>query len=158
MASLLAVDLGLRTGLAVFGDDGRLLTYRSQNYGSLGRLRAAVPGVLDGIADLAFLVVEGDRAMGRVWSREAEIRGAETRVIGAEVWRARLLYGREQRSGPDAKRHADVLARRVIEWSPRAPRPTSLRHDAAEAILIGLWGVVEVGWLEAIPKELRTGH
>ena len=45
-------------------------------------------------------------------------------------------------------------ARRIIEWSG-APRPTSLRHDAAEAVLIGFWGVLEVGWLDAVPPELR---
>ncbi|MBC8076709.1 MAG: hypothetical protein H7Y32_11595, partial [Chloroflexales bacterium] len=45
-------------------------------------------------------------------------------------------------------------ARRVIAWAG-APRPTSLRHDAAEAILIGLWGALEVGWLPALPPELR---
>jgi hypothetical protein len=30
-----------------------------------------------------------------------------------------------------------------------------LRHDTAEAILIGLWGVLEVGWLERLPDDLR---
>jgi LexA DNA binding domain len=29
-----------------------------------------------------------------------------------------------------------------------AAHPTSLRHDAAEAMLIGLWSVLEVGWLD----------
>ena len=52
-----------------------------------------------------------------------------------------------------AKRGADGVARRVIEWS-NAPRPTSLRHDAAEAILIGLWGVLQARWLAAMPKGL----
>jgi hypothetical protein len=40
-----------------------------------------------------------------------------------------------------------------VEWSD-APRPTSLRHDAAEAILIGLWGVIRVGWLTTVPTSL----
>ena len=48
----------------------------------------------------------------------------------------------------------EPLARRVIEWS-NAPRPTSLRHDAAEAILIGLWGVLQAGQLPRLPTELR---
>jgi hypothetical protein len=69
------------------------------------------------------------------------------RVIGAEVWRAALdAFG--DRARP--KREADAIARRVIAWSG-APRPTSLRHDAAEAILIGLWGVIDAGWLEGPP-------
>jgi hypothetical protein len=57
-------------------------------------------------------------------------------------------------SGVDAKRHAGETARKVIEWS-KAPRPTSLRHDTAEAIMIGLWGVLHLGWLEKLPKELQ---
>jgi len=46
------------------------------------------------------------------------------------------------------------MARRVILWSG-VQKPTSLRHDAAEAILAGLWGVIDVGWLESLPLELR---
>ena len=46
-------------------------------------------------------------------------------------------------------------ARAVIEWSG-AKRPTSLRHDAAEAILIGLWGALELGWLAELPQELTS--
>jgi hypothetical protein len=48
---------------------------------------------------------------------------------------------------------AAQLARNVIEWSG-ARRPTSLRHDAAEAILIGLWGVLSAGWLRALPPAI----
>jgi hypothetical protein len=47
-----------------------------------------------------------------------------------------------------------LLARRVIDWSA-APRPTSLRHDAAEAILVGFWGALHVGLLAHVPPELR---
>jgi hypothetical protein len=151
---LLAVDLGLRTGLALFGEDGRLRWYRSQNYGARSRLRRAVPGVLEPLAGLHCIVVEGDRALAEVWTREAERRGATSRVIAAETWRRVLLKDRDQRSGEQAKRNADVLARRVIEWSG-AQRPTSLRHDAAEAVLIGLWGVLQLGWLDGLPPALR---
>jgi hypothetical protein len=65
-----------------------------------------------------------------------------------------FLYSCEQENGTDAKKHAGDLARSVIAWSG-AKKPTSLRHDAAEAILIGLWGVLHVGWLQELPKELQ---
>lgn len=154
--SLLAVDLGLRTGLALFGGDGRLLWYRSTNFGSMARLKRGAFAVLNGIPDLGWMVLEGGGAVAEVWMREADRRRVVVRRISAERWRREFLYVREQRSGKLAKRNADELARRVIEWSG-APRPTSLRHDAAEAILIGLWGVLEVGWLPALPAELRRG-
>lgn len=38
-----------------------------------------------------------------------------------------------------------------------AARSASLRYDAAEAVLIGLWGVLEVRWLDGLPAELRRG-
>jgi hypothetical protein len=154
MQTLLAVDLGVRTGLALFGGDGRLLRYRSQNFGSAARLRRAVPALLDAERDLAWLVIEGGGPLADAWEREAARRHLPVRRIGAEEWRRALLYPREQRTGAQAKTTADGLARRIVDWSG-APRPTSLRHDAAEAILIGFWGVLDVGWLDEIPPELR---
>lgn len=156
MASLLAVDVGVRTGLAVFGDDGRLRWYRSQNFGSIVRLRRAIPALLESERDLARLVLEGGGPVERAWRHEGESRALEVQGVMAEEWRALFLLPREQRSGVDAKRTANVLARRVIEWSG-ARRPTSLTHDAAEAILVGLWGALSAGWLRALPPTiLRT--
>lgn len=152
--SLLAVDLGLRTGLALYGDDGRLRWYRSQNYVNMARLKRGIHGVLAEIPGLARVVAEGDRHLFDLWAREAAKQGATARLVGAHVWRERLLLPREQRSGAEAKHNADAAARRIVAWSG-APRPTSLRHDAAEAILIGFWGVLEEGWLKGIPAELR---
>jgi len=31
----------------------------------------------------------------------------------------------------------------------------SVLHDAAEAILIGLWGALELGWLAYLPEVVR---
>jgi hypothetical protein len=147
------VDLGVRTGLAVYGDDGRLRSYRSQNFGSAARLRRAVPGLLAAERDLARVVLEGGGPLERIWRAEAEARALAVQQVSAEEWRALFLLPREQRTGALAKRTADGLARAVIEWSG-ARRPTSLRHDAAEAILVGLWGALSAGWLRAIPPAI----
>lgn len=154
MNTLLAIDLGLRAGLALYGDDGRLRWYRSHNFGTATRLRRGVPSILHDIPDLTWLVLEGGGSLATIWQREAARRALTLRQVQAETWRQRLLLPREQRSGQQAKHTADGLARRVIAWSG-APRPTALRHDAAEAILVGLWGVLEAGWLAEIPLELR---
>ncbi|MDO3378191.1 hypothetical protein [Geoalkalibacter halelectricus] len=154
MGVLLAVDLGLKTGLALYGADARLLWYRSHNFGTSERLKRAVHAILNDIPDLEVLVIEGGGLLAPAWEKEAARRGLRMLRLGAEAWRERLLLPREQRSGSAAKQHADQLARRVIAWSAAA-RPTSLRHDAAEAILIGLWGVLECGWLEDLPPALR---
>ena len=154
MCFLLAVDLGLKTGLALYGRDGRLIWYRSKNFGTRARLRSGVHGLLSGIPDLGWLVLEGGGSLADIWEREAERRQLRMRRISAEDWRQRLLYPREQEKGFQAKSSAVEMARRVIEWSG-ASRPTSLRHDAAEAILVGLWGVLTVGWLPRLPPELK---
>ena len=89
------------------------------------------------VPDPVALVIEGGGNLATVWEKEAERRGLAWHQIGAGEWRQLLLYSREQRSGPEAKKHAGEFARKVIEWSGTA-HPTSLRHDAAEAIMIGL--------------------
>ncbi len=154
LESLLAVDTGLKSGLALYGRDGRLLWYRSTNFGSAARLRRGAPGVLETIPNPMYLVLEGGGPIADIWEREAERRYIDPLRISAEVWRRRLLLPRERRDRRHAKRSADGVAREVIQWSG-APRPTSLRHDAAEAILIGLWGVLTVGWLRELPRELH---
>lgn len=155
MCALLAVDLGIRTGLAFYDRDGRLRRYRSQNFGSAARLRRAVPRVMEEDLPLDWLVLEGGGLLARIWEREADRRGVGVLRIHAEAWRERLLHPRERRSGRQAKEKANALARKVIAWSG-APLPTSLRTDAAEAILVGLWGVLHTGWLADLPPELRT--
>jgi hypothetical protein len=153
VSALLAIDLGLRAGLAVYGDDGRLSSYSSRNFGTRSRLKIAIPGVLEAVPELKYVVVEGDRSMGEWWAKGAERFGARTLFVTAETWRPRLLLPREQHSGVEAKRFADRLSRKVILWSG-AKAPTSLKEDAAEAILIGLWGVLAVRWLAKLPSDV----
>jgi hypothetical protein len=153
LPSLLAVDVGVRTGLAVYRDDGRLIWYRSRNFGAAARLKRAIPALLHEAFDPTWVVLEGGGPLADHWATAAERHGSHVRRVSAEEWRSAFLLPRDQRSGDQAKRVADGLARRVVEWSDAA-RPTSLRHDAAEAILIGLWGVIDVEWLPGIPKAL----
>ncbi len=154
MDSLLAVDLGIRTGLALYSQDGRLCWYRSKNYGTAARLKRGVITLLNSVPDLSFLVLEGGGTLAIIWKREAERRKILVKQIFAEQWRQKLLYPREQLTGLMAKNYADNLARKIIKWSGIS-RPTSLKHDTAEAILIGLWAVMDVGWLKDMPYELR---
>jgi hypothetical protein len=152
--TLLAVDAGLRAGFALYGADGRLRWYRSRNYGSMSRLKKAAYGLVGELEGLARVVVEGGGSPAEPWVKEASRRSTPVLRVHAEAWRETLLLSRYRRTGADAKDRADPLARRVIEWSGLA-RPTSLRHDAAEAILVGLWAVVELGWLDGVPAAVR---
>lgn len=150
MEKLLAVDLGLRTGLALYTDEVRLEWYRSHNFGSISRLKRAAYTIIRDIPGLTRLVIEGGGDLAQPWLREAARRGLQVSVIGAEAWRNHLMNPRDHRGSARAKASAEELAPSVIEWA-RGKRPTSLRHDTAEAILIGLWGVLEAGWVEHPP-------
>jgi hypothetical protein len=153
-ARLLAVDVGLAAGLAWYGADGRLLAYCSRHFANRGALRQAAFSLLAEGPALTHLALEGGGPLAEAWSRAAERRGLAVLPTVAETWRPLLFYPRERRTGDLAKRHADTLARQIIAWS-EAPRPTSLRADAAEAICVGLWAVHQLGWLPALPPVLR---
>lgn len=156
MSGLLAVDLGLRTGLALYEreeEQVRLRWYRSHNLGSVSRLKRASYDIVQTAEALEFVYVEGDRRFMEIWEKVTHRRGAQLRWISAEIWRPKLFYERDRRSGEEAKKSAGVMARKAIEHFG-AKRPTSLRHDAAEAILIGLYGALEEGW--CAPELIRA--
>jgi predicted TIM-barrel fold metal-dependent hydrolase len=135
---ILAVDLGLRCGWAAFGAAGRLFGYGSRHFGTRAMLRKAVPRILEQFPNLDLLVVEGGGDLFVPWEKEAARRNVTVKQVMGEEWRKTILLPSQRRSGENAKAAADGLAREVIERAG-AKRPTSLRHDAAEAILVGAW-------------------
>jgi hypothetical protein len=137
-AQILAIDLGLRSGFAALDAHGRLVSYRSTNFGSRSRLRKAAWGVLREFDGLAEVVAEGDRNLAAIWRGVADKQGVALVDVAPETWRRELRVPRQRRSGADAKDAADQLARAFIDHCG-LPGPTSLRHDAAEAICIAVW-------------------
>jgi hypothetical protein len=129
--TVLAVDLGLRTGLALFDGLRRVVWFKSQNMGSVPRLRRAIPLVLASCQGLTHVVVEGDRHLGELWQKDAERRGAAFLMVAPETWRAALFLSREQRTGPLAKRTAGGKALEIVEDSitPRSPHPGALTPE-----------------------------
>jgi hypothetical protein len=142
MSALLAVDLGIRSGLACYDESGRLRWYRSSDFGDAARLRRAIPSLLDEPGDLTRLVIEGQGPLAAGWEEEAGARDVIVRWISPGEWRRLLL--------PDPGSRAPDVARRVIAWSGLRP-PSSLDRDRADAILIGVWGVMNAGWLRELP-------
>jgi hypothetical protein len=149
---LLAVDLGLRTGLAVYDAGGRPVHVASRHLGGRRQLRGMVRAVLAEHAP-AVVLLEGDRELARVWHEAAERAGARSAGVTPETWRPRLLHPSERRDGARAKAAARRLAPLVLDWGGLRI-PSRLRTDAAEAVLIGLWGVLTEGWLAALPPQL----
>lgn len=154
MPCLLSIDLGVRTGFALYGHDSRLRWFRSQNFGSRNRLKRYAFTLLKDTPELEWLILEGGGDLECIWRHEARRRNVQTLTISAETWRQELFYPRQQKNGELAKNNALDLALKVIDWCG-LPRPASLRHDAAEAILVGLWSLKNIGWVENFPDFLR---
>ena len=108
MQFLLAVDMGVKTGLALYGNDGSLRWYRSQNFGNAARLRRGVKSILFELDDLSWVVIEGGGPLADIWQNEAQRRQIQTVQISAETWRQQLFYARDQRSSAAAT--SSVLA------------------------------------------------
>ena len=68
---LLAVDAGVKTGLALFDRSGKLLWYRSHNMGSVSALRRAAFKLLHDTAGLSVVVVEGGGPVAEAWIKAA---------------------------------------------------------------------------------------
>jgi hypothetical protein len=149
---LLAVDLGLKMGYALFDENGHLQQYQARKISGRAQLKTAIYRILKEWAP-AVLYLEGGGDVAGLWIRQATKMKIPVTQVHAMAWREDLLLQRQRKSGKDAKRHAAVLAIKIIDWSG-AHRATSMRHDVAETIVFGLWAVVQEGWLPEIPKEL----
>ncbi len=153
---LLAVDVGPRNGLAMFGPDGRLLWYRSQPAASPLQLRRAAGRAMGAAGDVDWLISEGDVALAAIWERVAMRQGVRVQRVDRLTWRAHLLPEAGAAGAEDAEavgsQRAQELARQVISWSGGTV-PVVLHPSAAAAILIGLWGVMQLGWLATTPWQ-----
>ena len=161
---LIAIDLGLKSGMATYGPNG-LVAYRATRFPSKRAIKEAAWSVLYGVDGLQHVFVEGDRGLAVYWKRAAEQQGLSFQSVAPERWREALLLPRERRSAAEAKRSARRHALTLIRESD-APLPKGpLTSDVAEAILIAHWGARSLGWstqtaaLSASPNlSLKDAH
>jgi hypothetical protein len=151
MAFLFSIDSGVRTGLALFNDNARLIWYRSHNYGSRQRLKQDVSNILGDLPGPGYLILEGGGDMAAIWEKEAARKNIGFIQIYAEEWRKDFFDKKEMRNARQAKSTAIDMAQKAIKWSG-GKKPTSLTHDVAEAILIGVWGLYHLGWIAKLPE------
>lgn len=139
---LLAIDAGLHCGYAMFDiSTTTLLWYRSHNYGSTARLKRGAATLIAQELPISILVIEGGGAVAEPWCKTATFYHIPVEQIYAEQWRADILHAREQRTGADAKRAAVHYAHQSMAAAKRTYHYNHVRHDAAEAILIGEWAL-----------------
>ncbi len=138
----------------MYSSEGKLLWYRSQNFGNKMRLKKAIPWILNIEEDVNFLIIEGGGPLRKIWDAHLEKRNIEVFHIMAEDWRKDILLEREQRKGKKAKEKAIFYAEKVInKLSEKKTGP--LNNDTAEAILIGFWGCIKQGWIKNHETILR---
>ncbi|MEM6531178.1 MAG: hypothetical protein AAF654_01075 [Myxococcota bacterium] len=140
---ILAVDLGLRCGLACYGRDGELKWFRSHHFSDRSALKRAAYRIVQD-ARPECVVLEGDARLAAIWSRVAEKQGAIVLHPTPEQWREELLLPRQRQSGTDAKAAARALAIRLIDEHANQGA-TELRTDTAEAICLGYWALRGLG-------------
>jgi len=149
---LLAVDAGLHTGLALYSRDSQLLWYRSHHLADQQKLKRLVATLLRSSPQPTHIYLEGGGPLAELWQREAlKLERAFVQLHAAQ-WREKLFYTRQHPSGRVAKQQALKMATGVIDHLSHK-KPTGLRHDTAEAILIGLYGLLDLGWLGCWPPK-----
>lgn len=152
---LLAVDAGLHTGLALYNRANQLLWYRSHHLADQQKLKRLVATLLRSTPQPTHIYLEGGGPLAELWQREALKLERIFVQLHAGQWREQLFYARQHPSGRVAKQQALVMASGVIDHLGHK-KPTGLRHDTAEAILIGLYGLLDLGWLDRWPPKRST--
>lgn len=135
---LLAVDLGMKLGLAWFGEDGRLVRARSTRFPNRATLKRALPAIWEEMPGVTHVVLEGGGDLADLWRKSALKHGLSTETITAEEWRQEVLAPSQMRSGKQAKAVAEEMALQIARDSDVPPK-TELGNDTAEAILFGDW-------------------
>ncbi|MBO4620610.1 MAG: hypothetical protein J5654_10940 [Victivallales bacterium] len=142
---LLAVDLGMKAGLAWFDESGRLLRARSTHFADRATLKRALPGIWREVPGVIRVVVEGGGSLAEIWLKSAARRDIAVTQICAEQWRADVLTPSQRRNGQTAKAAACAKAAEIARQDG-CPPCQELLDDAAEAIVFGKWFASRQGW------------
>jgi hypothetical protein len=95
---LLAIDAGVKTGLALFSRPDKLIWYRSHNMGSVNGLRKAAYNLIHSIENLTCIAVEGGGPVAVAWIKEAGKQNIKIISTDAGEWRKQLLFSADQSS------------------------------------------------------------
>lgn len=120
---LLSVDLGLRSGFALYNSTGQLISFAHHRFDTLQNLKTSILvelSILSKVYNLNHFVLEGDAVYGSIWTSAINQFAAENEknvviiYIAPAEWRDRLLTSRERKSGRDAKRASRLISRQIM--------------------------------------------
>ena len=159
---LLAVDLGLRTGVSIFDSSGKLLSFEDFLFASTEDL---LQGAVSLIArweerlntKITHIAIEGSDIM--LWKAWMEAATSERHLLSVKPsdWRNDLLLPKEQSNGLTAKAASRLIARQIVADHGVMPVPeTEFQTDAAESILLGLHVARRLNWIVGEPAIRRS--
>lgn len=120
---LLSVDLGLRSGFALYNSTGQLISFAHHRFDTLLNLKTSILVELSSLSkiyNLNHFVLEGDAVFGSIWTSAINQFAAENEknvviiYIAPAEWRDRLLTSRERKSGKDAKCASRLISRQIM--------------------------------------------
>lgn len=143
-AIVLAIDVGLKAGLAWFTAEGELIRARSTRFPNRTVLKKALPAIWTEQQGVMQVVLEGQGEIADIFRKSAERASIPVQQFSAEQWREDMLLPRQQRSGKQAKANAETIAMQIARACGKPPK-CAYDDDAAEAILFGLWFLTRTG-------------
>ncbi len=137
-AIVLAIDVGMKAGLAWFTAEGELIRARSTRFATRTVLKKALPAIWTELPGVTQVVLEGQGDIADIFRKSAERAALPVQQFSAEQWREDMLLPRQRRSGKQAKAYAETIALQIARSCGKPPK-CAYDDDAAEAILFGLW-------------------
>lgn len=153
---LLAVDVGLTFGWACYSHSNQLISYGSHHCTRRAKLKTLSWHLLRQLPPHSVVYAEGGGDLNSLWRRNAEKHGLAFRSLPAEQWRDECFYSRDRSRGAEAKRAAQRIAHTLVA-SQGKTSATPLRHDTAEAIVMGWWALRELEWLRLDHFKAQLG-
>jgi Calcineurin-like phosphoesterase len=178
---LLAVDMGLKSGVSLFSSEGKLLRYEQFQFDQdelpetakklVAEWERAViddnndagSGTTTAKSCLSHIAVEGVNGyMFRAWAEAAasSIKPCVLKV-SPEEWRAELSNKKERRhnGGQDANAAARLIARQVVDdYGVMGTHQGKFKTDVAEAVCLGLYASRRLGWIGQEPAVRRYSN
>lgn len=168
---LLAVDLGLKSGLSLYNEQGSLVRYEQFTFNREMLQRDIVQIMVKWEADtnneanfdfatgkpwkITHVAVEGgDTSLLATWTRA--IPNISLLRVSPEEWRSELLNAKESQSGESAKAASRLIARQIVEdFGSMDLHAGKFPTDVAESVLLGMYCCRRLGWITRTPVVRR---
>lgn len=178
---LLSVDLGLRTGVSMYDDKGRLRRYENFQLESAEELQKMAETLLEewereankqsnllksdeGTENhwkVTHIAIEGgDPPLAEAWRSAANGQRCLL-YVKPEEWRSDLLTKEEMLSGESSKAASRARAQQIVTQYGDAPmtnlqQSSDFQTDMAESVLLGLHVTRRLGWGELRDPLIRS--